>query len=123
MKILIFRYDLVEQLKKFSNLPSGKIEILSNQIPFTSMRPYELDYLLFKAYGKRVWHVRFVDSKTNIASNKYDYVKFYKLDDIVADCKITFKFFNEIDQLERFKSLYIFKFKDYFRMKLLHTTC
>ena len=119
----IFKYDFVEQLKKITNLPSGKIEILSNQLPFTYMAHYEVNYLLFKAYGKRVWHIRFVDSETNIASKKYDYAEFYKLDDIVADCKITFKFFNEIDQLERFKSLYIFKFKDYFRMKLLHTTC
>jgi len=86
----IFRHNFVEQIKKISNFPSGKVEILSSQLSFTHMRPYEVEYFLFKAFKKRAWEVKFV---------------------------------NEIDRLERFKNLYIFNFKDYFKIKLLSTSC
>ena len=118
-----FKRDFVEQLKKISNLRSGRIEILSNQLSFTYMRPYEVNYLFFKAFGKRVWNINFTETKTGIVIGDGSHKPYYELDSIVGDCDTTIKFFNEIDRLQRFKSLYIFNFKDYFRIKLLNTTC
>ena len=87
------------------------------------MRPNEVNYIFFKAFGKRVWNINFTDTKTGIAREDGSYKPYYELDSIVGDCDTTIKFFNEIDRLQRFKSLYIFNFKDYFRIKLLNTTC
>ena len=54
-----FKRDFVEQLKKISNLRSGRIEILSNQLSFTYMRPNEVNYLFFKAFGKKSMEYKF----------------------------------------------------------------
>ena len=64
----------------------------------------------FKAFGKRVWNINFTDTKTCIAREDGAYKPYYELDSIVGDCDTTIKFFNEIDRLQRFKSLYIFNF-------------
>ena len=59
----------------------------------------------------------------NISLKESKSPDFYESDNVIGDCVTTLKFSKEIDRLERFKNLYVFNFKDYFRIKLLDSTC
>ena len=133
----VFRYDFVEKLKKVDQPPGGNVQIFSNQIP-AALRSYEVSHLFYKAYGKASWFGSATGKNTigkderNIEKNsetlmhileRNDYKTLNILNDYNEECNIVIELTEEIGKFDRIFKIYIWNFRDYFKIKFLKITC
>ena len=133
----VFRYDFVEKLKKVDQPPGGNVQIFSNQIPAV-LRSYEVSHLFYKAYGKASWFGSATGKNAigkderNIEKNsetlmhileRNDYKTLNILNDYNEECNIVIELTEEIGKFDRIFKIYIWNFRDYFKIKFLKITC
>ena len=95
------------------------------------LRHSEVSYYFFKAYGKASWWggvIRDGKIKENFKPEekilkRSDYKTKYILDNYNERCNVVIQLTNEINKYDRIFKFYILNFKDYFKIKVLKTTC
>ena len=124
----LFIKNLVNELKNKKPLPKGKIQIVSEHFP-GAYRPFEINYLLYKAYKTPSWWANASVTETKISDPPMLYTqnKIYSdvfiFSDYIYECTSYIYLKNVITKKERIKKIYIFNYKKYYNLDKIIKKC
>ena len=124
----LFIKNLSNELKSEKSLPKGKIQIVSKHFP-GAYRPFEINYLLYKAYGIPGWWGNTSVTETKISDPPLLFTQYkiysdvFIFSDYINECTSYIYLKNVITKKERIKKFYIFNYKKYYKLDKVIKKC
>ena len=123
----LIRDNLTQEFKNIGNIPRGNVQFIGKNIPH-DFRIYELNYLLYKAYGTTGWwstpfYKKEISKPSNeLIKNKKELTfKIAGEYQYVCDTYIYLK--NDLTKYQRLKKFYVLNHKKYYNIKKILKKC
>ena len=128
----LIRDGLIEELKYSGSIPKGNVKFIGKNIPFF-FRPFELNYLLYKAYGATAWwstpfhfHINKVLKPSAYEGGKGKSRKqltFAIAGEYKDECNIYIYLENDLTKYERLKRFYVLNHRSYYNIDKILKKC
>ena len=125
-----YRINLIKEFKNYGSIPKGNVLIIGKHIP-ADLRYYELNQVLYKAYGTASWWVipyhpaasnEPEDPPPLILSDERRLIQ-YVSSDYEYECRFYVYLVNDLKKIERIKKFYIFNYKKYYNIDKIVKKC
>ena len=121
---------MIKEFKNYGSIPKGNVLIIGKHIP-ADLRYYELNQVLYKAYGTASWWViPYHPAASNepeappslILSDERRLIQ-YVSSDYEYECRFYVYLVNDLKKIERIKKFYIFNYKKYYNIDKIVKKC
>jgi len=119
----LFRKNIISEFKAFGEIPKGNIKIISQNLP-VDLRDYEINYLLFNAYGEAGWYANNdLSGPKDFYNSKEIYRHLFIFNDYEPKCNIKIILKNDLTKIERLKYLYLLNYKNFYNIDSVDKNC
>ena len=128
-----FKKNLIVELKNYGLIPKGDVQIVSKNLP-SSLRNHEVSHIFYKAYNIAGWWgttslelkdisdpPSYSGGKSIVIDDAYSIANI--VNDYVFECKTHIFLKNDLKKIDRFKKLYVFNYKKYYKIDKVLKKC
>ena len=127
-----FRKNFINELKNYGSIPKGDVQIITKNIP-ADIRPFEVSHMFYKAYNIAGWwgfvteelqktfRPLYGHGKSIFTDEGYSTINI--IDDYLFECKSYIYLKNDLKKIDRFKKLYVIRYKEYYNIDKVLKKC